>query len=287
MLMKNRKWLISVFGVIMPMIMCISLRSSPAKIEWEELVAQHLESIGSSEARAAVKTRAMKGGASVIFRLGNSGRLSGEGSILSNGRKIRIAMNFGHPAYPGEHHAFDGESLTVGLVKPNQRSNLSQFLYEHSFLVKEGLLGGTLTTGWCLLEIEQRKPKLNYKGLKKVEGRELHQLEYKARKGEKSMSVNLYFQPDTFRHVMSKCVFTIPALMGNSPEESSQLRDRFFRITEEFDNFHPVDGLTLPHLYRLIFSYEGQSQTYLTEYEIEAGDILHNITVDEKAFRVQ
>jgi hypothetical protein len=223
----------------------------------------------------------------VIFRLGNSGRLSGEGTILSDGRKIRIEMSFGHPSYPSENHAFDGENLTVGIVKPNQRSNLSQFLLEHSFLVKEGLIGGTLTTGWCLLGIEQRKPRLNYKGLKKIEGKELHQLEYKARKGEKSMSVNLYFQPDTFRHVMSKYVFTIPALLGSSPEESSQLRDRFFRVTEEFDDFHPIDGLSLPHLYRLIFSYEGQSQTYLTEYEIEAADILHNITVDEQAFRVQ
>ena len=287
MLMKNRKWFIPAFGVMVLMIKGISLGSSPVKMEWDELVAQHLESIGSAEARAAVKTRAMKGSASVIFRLGNSGRLAGEGSILSSGRKIRIAMNFGHPAYPGEHHAFDGESLTVGIVKPNQRSNLSQFLYEHSFIVKEGLFGGTLTTGWCLLEVEQKKPKLNYKGLKRIEGTELHQLEYKARKGESFMRVNLYFQPDTFRHVMSKYVYTIPAMMGGSPQESSQLRDRFLRITEEFDNFQPVDGLSLPHLYRLIFNYQGQSQTYLTEYEIEAGDIRHNITLDEQEFRVQ
>ncbi len=101
------------------------------------------------------------------------------------------------------------------------------------------------------------------------------------------MSLNLYFQPDTFRHVMTKYVFTIPAMMGSLPQESSQLRDRFFRITEEFDSFRPVDGLYLPRLYRLIFSYEGQSQTYLTEYEIEAADILHNINVDEQAFRIQ
>ena len=137
------------------------------------------------------------------------------------------------------------------------------------------------------MEIEQRKPKLNYKGLKRIEGRELHQLEYKARKGERFMRVNLYFQPDTFRHVMSKYVFTIQAMIGSSPEESSRLRDRFFRITEEFDNFRQVDGLSLPHLYRLTFSYEGQSQTYLTEYEIQADGILHNVTVDEQVFRVQ
>ena len=287
MLMKNPKWLLSVFGAMMPMIAGPSLKSAPVKIKCEELVAGHLESIGSAEARAKVRTRAMKGSAGVIFRLGDSGGLSGEGSILSEGRKIRIAMNFGHPSYPGEHHAFDGKSVTVGIVKPSQRSNLSQFLYEHSFLMREGLIGGTLATGWCLLDMEQRKPELKYKGLKAIEGKELHQLEYKSRQGENLMRVNLYFQPDTFRHVLTKYVLTIPAQMGHSPVESALLRDRVFSLTEKFDNFQPVDGLTLPHLYRLVFSYEGQSETFLTEYEIQAGVILHNIEVDEQEFRIQ
>jgi hypothetical protein len=287
MLMKNRKWLLSVIGAMMLLIAGPSPNSAPLKIRCEELVAKHLESIGSAEARAKVKSRAMRGSAGVIFRLGNSGGLSGEGSILSEGRKIRTAMIFGHPSYPGEHHAFDGKSVTVGIVKPSQRSNLSQFLYEHSFLIREGLIGGTLATGWCLLDLEQRKPALNYKGLKEIEGKELHQLEYKARQRESLMRVNLYFQTDTFRHVLSKYVFTIPAQMGRSPAESALLRDRIFSVTEEFDNFQPVDGLSLPHLYRLVFSYEGQPEVFLTEYEIQAGPILHNIELDEQEFRIQ
>ena len=69
--------------------------------------------------------------------------------------------------------------------------------------------------------------------------------------------------------------------------QSALQRDRIFSVTEEFDNFQPVDGLSLPHLYRLILSYQGQSETFLTEYEIRAGVILHNIEVDEQEFRIQ
>ena len=69
--------------------------------------------------------------------------------------------------------------------------------------------------------------------------------------------------------------------------QSALQRDRIFSVTEEFDNFQPGDGLSLPHQYRLVYSYEGQSETFLTEYEIRAGVILHNIEVDDQEFRIQ
>ena len=49
MLMKNRKWLLFVFGTLMPMIAGPSAKSAPVKIKCEELVAEHLESIGPAE----------------------------------------------------------------------------------------------------------------------------------------------------------------------------------------------------------------------------------------------
>jgi hypothetical protein len=264
-----------------------ALTYSKEKIKWEELVAKHLEAIGSTEARAAAATRTMNGRATVFFRLGNTGQLSGNGGILSKGRMMRIAMNFNHPDYPGEHHAYDGKDVTVGIIRPGQRSNLSQFFYEHGNLLKEGLIGGVTSTSWCLHEVKERKPKLKYKGLKKIEGNELHDLEYKARKGGGDVRVNLYFQPETFRHVMTKYVLRVPAMMGRTPEASSRQRDRYFRVTEEFDDFLSVDALTLPHSYKLIFSYEGQNMTFLTEYLIESTEILHNATLDRQAFKVQ
>lgn len=146
MLKNNHKRLSWALGAMTLLTIGTSLTGAKEKIEWEELVARHLESIGTAEARAAVKTRAMNGRATVAFRLGNTGHLSGEGGILSNERMISISMDFGYHDYPGEYHAFDGEDVTVGLLRPGRRSNLSQFLFDHEFLLKEGLVGGVTST---------------------------------------------------------------------------------------------------------------------------------------------
>jgi hypothetical protein len=265
----------------------ISLAAAKDKIKWEELVARHLESIGTAEARAMVKTRAMNGKASVASLLGNPGRMSGLGSILSNERMTSISMNFGHRDYPGEYHAFDGKDVTVGVVRPGQRSSLSQFIHDHEFLLREGLVSGVMSTSWCLYEVKERRPKLNYDGLKKIEGTKLHRLRYRPRKGAEDARVLLYFQPDTYRHVLSTYSWSVSANMGSMPAYSPQQREIHIKITEKYDNFKQVDGLTLPHLYKLIFSYEGQSRTILTEFSIEVDETFQNIPADLKAFRVE
>jgi len=38
--------------------------------------------------------------------------------------------------------------------------------------LREGLLGGVLSAAWPLLRLAQQNPKLEYRGLKKMEGRQ-------------------------------------------------------------------------------------------------------------------
>lgn len=45
-------------------------------------------------------------------------------------------------------------------------------------VIREGLLGGVLTTAWPLLNVDQRKAKLNFDGLKKIDGQEVYDLRY-------------------------------------------------------------------------------------------------------------
>jgi len=47
------------------------------------------------------------------------------------------------------------------------RSQLGQFLYQYDEIVKEGLLEGYSPQPWPLLDLKARRPKLNYRGLKK------------------------------------------------------------------------------------------------------------------------
>jgi len=48
-----------------------------------------------------------------------------------------------------------------------------------------------------------------------------------------------------------------------------------------------VDSLTLPHAYKLVFTFEGQDSTALFQYEIKAEQVAHNQTIEPKLFVVQ
>jgi hypothetical protein len=263
------------------------LNAKEEKLKLEQLLAKHLASIGTPEALAAAHSRVMAGTAQVIFRLGGAGLLNGKGNVVSDGRKYFIGMDFGVVNYPGDLFAFDGENLTVNLIKPGRRSNLGDFIYQHDVLLKEGLLGGTMTTAWPLLDLTLRQPKMNYSGLKKVEGRNLHEVKYRARKGGGDLQISLYFEPETFRHVASRFRLVVPATMGATPSDSANQRETVYTLDEQFGNFATVDSLTLPYFYKLTMTMEGQSSSYLTEWNLQAEKVSQNQQVDPGTFVVK
>jgi hypothetical protein len=245
------------------------------KIKPAELVEKHLASIGTAEARAAVRNRVAAGDADVVFRLGAIGQLSGTGTFLSEGPMIRLGMTFNAVEYPGELFGFDGKKVTVAQIQPGVRSPFGNFVYTYDALLKEGLLGGTISTAWPLLDLAHRQPKLQYTGLKKIEGKQLHELKYEIKKGGTDLQVALYFDPESFRHVRSQYTLSLPEAMGGSPEVSS--------LVETFDNFKEVDGLTLPHAYKIILQRGG----YLAEWNFAVTQVMHNKQIDPKLFVVQ
>ena len=258
-----------------------------AKLKPEEVVARHLAAIGSPQAIAAAKSRALSGSALATFRLGSQGQMSGPANIVSEGRRARIGIRFQSLDYPGEQFAYDEDRVTVGMLRPGQRSNLGSFVYHHDSLMKEGLLGGELTTAWALLDVAGRAPKLDYSGMKKIEGKQLHELKYRARKGAGDLQISLYFEPETFRHVMSQYRLVQPAAMASTPAASSGQRDSFYTLSEWFGDFREVDGLTLPHSYKFTYTIEGQNSTYLADWVVSDVKIVHNAPVDARVFVIQ
>ncbi len=253
-------------------------------IKPEELVAKHLSSIGSAEARSAVKNRVASGAAQVTFRLPTSGRLPGNGTILSDGGRVRIEMMFAALDYQSERLVFDGRSVDVGQLRLRVRSNLADFVYQYDVLLKEGLMGGTMTTAWPLLDLAGRQPKLDYAGLRKVEGKQLHELRYRPRRGAWDLQIALFFDPQDFRHVLSQYRLVLRGRMAAAPPDSTSQMDTFYRIDERFDDFRPVDALILPHAYQLVFNREGPGTGVLCEYRIALDRILHNQSIDADAF---
>ncbi len=264
-----------------------ALPAREQKLQVEEVVAKHLGSIGTAEARASIKSRLASGTAEVVLRLGGQGTLSGKGQMLSEGRKLRMAFTFDSFDYPGEQIVFNGEKVDVGRVGTGQRSPLSNFLYAYDVIAREGLLGGVLSTAWPLLDLNARQAKLDYSGLKKSEGKQLHEVKYRAKKGPGDLQVALYFDPETFRHVRTQYRLVRPAGMVSDPNESSSQHDTIYTLSEVFDNFKEVEGLILPLATRLDLTIEAQNATIMTHWSFTVTRIAHNQQVDPTSFTIR
>jgi hypothetical protein len=276
-----------IFFLSFGLTLAATLPAADTKLKPEELVEKHLASLGTPESRNALKSREISGSSQVIFRQGGTGRLAGTAMVMSEGPRFRIGMAFNQPAYPGEQLAFDGNKVTVGDIRPGQRSPLSEFIYNFDTIIKEGLLGGALTTAWALQDVAGRKPRLSYEGLKKVEGRELHELKYRPRKGGGDLQIALYFEPDSCRHVRTRYRHLGPSGMGPRPTDSSSRGEARYLIEEFFDDFRALDGIAIPHAYRLVFTMEEQSGTSVTEWNIAVSKAMHNQAIDPSQFTVR
>lgn len=215
------------------------------KLKAEDVVARHLASIGTPEARAAARTRVGEGKAEMRELVRGSSSLQGSSLIVCDGRRLKIVMKFpGSSSYPGEQWAFDGEKVMVAMTAPGARSSIGEFLYRYPEIMREGLLGGSLLETWPLLDLQGRQPKLSYDGLKKIDGRELHQLSYKPRKGGSDMEIRLFFEPETFRHV--KTMYKLEVGSGIGADVGRHVDEVRYFLEENFSDFQTVDGLTLP-----------------------------------------
>ena len=246
-----------------------------AKMKPEELVTKHLASIGTAEARAAARNRTALGDADVVFLLGGAGQLSGSLNFLTAGRMIRMETIFDNMKYPGDTFTFDGKKVNIASVPPyGFRWPLADFVYTFDKLLKEGLLGGTLSTAWPLLDLAHRRPGLEYTGLKNVEGKKLHELTYGIRKGNGDLVISLYFDPETFRLVRSQYKVDRRLVRGSVDVRS---------LVETFDDFKEVGGLILPHAYKITY----QQMGFLGEWNFAITNVTHNLPLDPKVFALQ
>lgn len=285
----------TVAPVIAVLLICgltLVVRQAPAaaddkKMKPEELIAHHLEAIGSPEARAAAVSRVASGRVNVVNRVGNAGSISGQAMMVSSGARLRFGMNFPAQDYPGEDMAFDGKKAMTGFLSQGRRSALSMFLNAQEVMLKEGLVGGVLSTAWPLLRVEQLQPRLDYRGLKKIDGQQLHELSYRGNRGKAELRIMLYFDPVTFRHLRTEYSFEIGAPLGNGPNESGRQQESRFKVIETFDDFRQVDGLTLPHKYKLQLSAETMRGSMLSDWTLEVTRISHKEKFEEEIFTIR
>jgi hypothetical protein len=264
----------------------VAASAQDKKLTVEEVVTRHLEALGAKEARAAVASRVVSGPVKYIIRLGGGGLLDGGAAMISAGPKVRYTMKFPNSEYPIEQMAFDGERAESGFLPSGGRTPMSHFLNQQTLPLKEGLFGGVLSTAWPLARIEQQQPKLEYRGLKKIDGREMYSLGYRARKGSSDLKVTLYFDSATFRHIRSEYKFEIGARIGEGPNDSTRIQESYYVLTEEFDDFRALDGLNLPHKYKLQLSVNTSGGSLLRDWTLTVDQISHKAAIEDGIFKL-
>lgn len=277
------------------------------KVTPEEVIAAHVKSIGSPEALAALKTMAFVGTTSVDFIQGMYGKMSGSSMLVSDANKMSLVLQYGDINYPKEYFAYDGKEVSVGYINPGQMSPLADFIFRNNGIMKEGLLGGVLSLGWPLLDIDKHQAWMKYSQAE-INGKRLHEIEYRPKNSLRDVKIKLYFDMETYHHVRTEYRIRVrddmsasPGGGGSrvgifqqaSPSETSTstlsngLPDSIYSLVETFGDFKKVGAMTLPHLYTIDYSVEGQGHTFIAKWTVNVAQWVFNRTYDDKIFIAQ
>jgi hypothetical protein len=252
------------------------------KLTADEVIAKHLDSIGTADVRAANKSHLIIGTVVSTLRIGGSGQINGSAVLASMDDKNLMGVDYGQAIYPYDHMAFNGKNLSVKEITPGHYSALGGFMRKYEMPFKEGLMTGELSTAWPLYHPEGRKFK--YAGTKKIDGRECYVLKYES-KNSNGLETSLYFDAETFHHLRTeyerKQAQASP-ILGTTQKQGNS----YDKITEDFSDFRAEGGLTLPHTYKFQVSVQSSSDAYLQDWDFTLTKFIFNRPMSDAEFDV-
>lgn len=259
------------------------LAQETKKLTAEEVIASHLESIGTPEARSAFKSLVAQGAVTVNVRIGGSGKGKGGAVMASQGPMSLMGLIFGPQDYSNEKVAFNGQKLTLGDFRPGVRTRFGDFLQTHDILFREGLLGGTLSTAWPFYDMNGPKGKVRFLGTKNLNDRKAYILGYEPRSGG-NLDIKLYFDAETFQHLRSEYQQEFVAPSVTRPEKAARQKGTRLKLTEDFSDFRREASLVLPHNYKIQLTIDSESDPLLQDWVVTLSQFLLNKTLDAKQF---
>lgn len=241
----------------------------------EEIITRHLESIGTKEKRAAVKNRMAAGASTFQSKLPNR-KTAGKALIVSEAaNNLMFISSFSSQEYPFEKIGFFSDKVSLPFVTAGAKSPLGTFIADHNKILSEGLFAGSISTTWNLLNPQFKKEKFGGGGTKKIDGRKTYVLDFYPGGSSAEFTVKLYFDAETFRHVRTEYRHVISPReqkMGTLGEQNGVK----IALTESFADFKTIDGLTLPHAYKLHYVTDSNSGTYEYEWNVAVSQYLFN-----------
>ena len=257
-------------------------RGEGGQMRVEDLLEKHLGFLTDGKAPSSVDNRLVMGTCSFRVLIGRSASLSGPVNFLSQGNKVRLLVRFNDAGYSGENIIHDGKRIRVDQINPGARSQLGDFFYRFEEVVREGLVGGVLSTAWPLLDLERRQARLEYEGLKKIEGRELHEVTYRAKRPGEAR-VHLYFDPESYGHVLT--IYRVMVSRSGSVAIRTT-RDRF-TLEESFGDFRSLDGWALPSQWSMKLTLQTDRGNSVSEWSMAIGNASHNQRMNPEYFKLK
>jgi hypothetical protein len=253
-----------------------------------EIIAKHLQAIGSAPDRALVKSRVVQSGATYRILQGGTGAIDGKSVFASEGQKINFLLKINANGFRGEQFICDGNKTSVaGTYSDMTRSEFGNFVLSQDMVLREHLLGGVWSVDWALLDVEGHKAKLHAEGTKKVDGKKLLALRYQPNKST-DLDIVLYFDPQTYQHVMTIYKMEPSTSLEGGETAQAGKATRHYRMEERFSDFHTTEGITLPNHYDLRYTIETENGfTKSIEWEIKALSIVNNMSIDARSFKVR
>ena len=237
--------LLTVVATLLPLPSLANDKLKPA-----EIVARHLESIGTAEARTAAGSRIVGGSVVATFAEPVVGKFTGRMVMASDGEKNLISMDFDNSNYTQENLSFNGKDVLVGFARAGVRSNLGDLLWTYKPLLKTGLIGGALSQAWPLYDLAGKKGQLSGGGVKKVDGKDAHEISFMP-KGGSDMTITMFFDAQTFQHVRTEYQHVVRPQIGLTIDSNKSQTPSRYKIVEEFSDFRKENDLMLPHTYKL------------------------------------
>lgn len=263
-------------------LLSLSLPVFAQKLKPEEIIAKHLDSIGTAEARAAAKSRMIVGDVLITFISQKNQTAQGRAVMASEANKMLIGMNLNAADYTQEKFTYDGKNSKVAFAYLTQRSLLGNWVDSNSVMLGHGLMGGALSTAWAPLNMGEGKGKLSGGGTKKIDGKEVYAVGFSTKGSD--VDITLFFEKDTFRHVRTEYKRMSSAGIGRTPNESSGFSETRYKMVEDFSDFKDEKGLMMPHVYKILYSVTGQRGTTEVEWALTMTAFTSNPKLDANTF---
>lgn len=257
------------------------LKSIP-KLSADEIIIKHVASLGENKA-SAQSPRVMVGTGEFSSKV-RAEKVGGPAQFASAGNKLLLALVFNANNYPYDKIGFDGKDLSLAALPGGGYSPLDNFLKGNKIIVRRGLFGGVLSQAWPLLT-RDKEVKFESAGIGKIDNKNAYKLKASF-SGIGDMSIVLYFEPETFRHLRTEYFYRTGQLTSPNPNRPSQIGGMApdsYTLTEDFSNFSKVEDAVLPMTYTVV--YESQAGKAVT-WTLNFTQVYNNQTIDDAAFRI-